>query len=102
MRTPFHELKTWPMHYEAVVTGLKPFEMRFNDRNYQLGDVLWLREWKPSAQYKVNRRGSYTGASVKAVVTYILSNTDDFFSPEFVPEEWIIMGIRLIERTMEE
>lgn len=46
-----HDLKTWPKYYEQVVSGLKPFELRKNDRNYQPGDYLILREWEPAGLY---------------------------------------------------
>jgi hypothetical protein len=43
-----HELKSWPEFFSAIETGEKTFELRRNDRNYQVGDVLVLREWKGS------------------------------------------------------
>lgn len=43
-----HELKTWPIHYRAVVSGHKTFEVRRNDRGFQVGDVLRLQEYSPS------------------------------------------------------
>ena len=38
-----HELKISPEYYDAVVNGIKPFEIRKNDRNYSVGDALRLR-----------------------------------------------------------
>ena len=42
-----HELKTWPAYFERVVDGSKTFEVRKDDRGYQSGDELVLREWDP-------------------------------------------------------
>lgn len=42
-----HELKTWPEFYRAVQDNKKTFELRYNDRNYQVGDELLLREFEP-------------------------------------------------------
>lgn len=43
-----HELKIWPQFYSRVANGSKTFEIRNNDRNYQAGDKVILREWDPS------------------------------------------------------
>lgn len=42
-----HELKIWPVYYERVANGSKTFEVRRNDRNFQMGDEVILREWDP-------------------------------------------------------
>ena len=39
-----HELKISDWYFSAVATGLKPYEVRKDDRGYQLGDKLRLRE----------------------------------------------------------
>jgi len=41
-----HELKTWNEYFEEVFMGHKTFEIRKNDRNFQKGDTLILKEWK--------------------------------------------------------
>lgn len=60
-----HDLKIWPAYFGPVATDLKPWELRLNDRNYGVGDVLNLREWDPHRSY-------YTGRGCRRVVTYIL------------------------------
>lgn len=42
-----HELKIWPQYYSRVAEGSKTFEIRNNDRDYQRGDKVILREWDP-------------------------------------------------------
>jgi hypothetical protein len=61
-----HALKCWPVYFEAVRSGLKRFEIRVNDRGFQAGDILTLREWNPTFQ-------EYTGNSLQYRVGYILS-----------------------------
>lgn len=39
-----HDLKILSPYFIAVEDGSKPFEVRRNDRNYQVGDTLLLRE----------------------------------------------------------
>lgn len=65
-----HELKIWLRFYEAVVSGVKPFEVRKNDRNFKVGDTLCLQEYLPII-------GKYTGRQINVVVSYILD--DDSF-----------------------
>lgn len=58
-----HELKIKPEYFEAVRSGQKTFELRKNDRNYQVGDLLTLREWDGT---------QYTGRSVHRRIAYTL------------------------------
>lgn len=60
-----HDLKTWPEHWQAVADGVKTFELRVNDRGYQVGDVLHLREWHPTTSL-------YSGRSCRRRVTHLL------------------------------
>jgi len=45
-----HELKIWPQYYCRVVDGSKTFEVRKNDRGFQPGDEVTLREWNPKTE----------------------------------------------------
>ncbi|ENZ5568136.1 ASCH/PUA domain-containing protein [Enterococcus hirae] len=57
-----HELKILPVYFEAVVNGRKQFEIRKNDRDFQVGDQLILKEW--------NKDG-FTGRACQSEITYI-------------------------------
>jgi hypothetical protein len=61
-----HELKTWPEYYGRVADGTKKVELRYNDRGYQVGDVLHLREYEPITN-------GYTGQSLFAKITDIVT-----------------------------
>jgi Domain of unknown function (DUF3850) len=69
-----HELKTWPEFFEPISNGKKTAELRYNDRDYQVGDVLHLREWEPKLGEWDRHRGagSYTGRQCWRVVTHVL------------------------------
>ena len=42
-----HELKTHPKYLQRVASGQKPFEIRKNDRDFQVGDRVILKEYDP-------------------------------------------------------
>ena len=65
-----HELKTWPEYFEAIIDGRKPFELREDDRDFEVGDRLHLREY--DSREPGPNGYSYTGREAWALVTYIL------------------------------
>lgn len=64
-----HELKTWPQYFESILRGNKTFEVRKNDRRFNVFDVLHLREYDPKTQ-------SFTGREIFKGVSYILFGGD--------------------------
>jgi hypothetical protein len=80
-----HELKTWPDPFQAVKSGAKPFEYRRNDRDFRVGDTLWLREWRPSWPAG---EGAYTGDELRLKVTFVLAG-----GPFGVPKGFAVLGI---------
>ena len=75
-----HELKVWLEYYEDIENGSKKFELRFNDRDYKVGDVLRLREYNQIENY-------YTDRETTKTVGYILEDTK--FG---LKDNWIVMG----------
>jgi hypothetical protein len=73
MKAKAHILKTDPDFFAAVKSGKKKFEIRKDDRNYQCGDYLILRETKASgAEMADGAPLEYTGEVLVARVTYIM------------------------------
>lgn len=60
-----HELKVWPACFAAVESSAKPFDVRENDRHFQLGDLLLLREYEPESE-------QYSGRTLTRWISYIL------------------------------
>lgn len=60
-----HKVKCWTGYFDAVARGDKPFEVRLNDRNYKVGDLLVLEDWDPSCE-------AYTGRVLRFRITYVL------------------------------
>jgi len=79
-----HELNICPEYFEQMKNGTKTFEMRFNDRDYQVGDHLLLTEWDP-----INT--SAIGDTLKFKVTSIL------YGPLFgLLDKYCIMSTQLL------
>lgn len=77
-----HELKCWPELLEPIIEGRKTFEVRKNDRDYKVGDRLWLRGWDPNAE-------AYTDREHTLVVTYVLRGGS--FG---IADDHVVMGLR--------
>lgn len=60
--------KVWPQYYKALQDGVKPFEIRKDEDNVEVGDILILEEWD----------GDFTGYSLKRKVSYILRDVPQF------------------------
>jgi hypothetical protein len=100
-----HTLKCWPVFFAPILTGEKPFEIRLNDRDYEVGDILRLEEWEaPVVDPLCAHHGSstifakadeplectcflgrYTGRVAERFITYI---TDFAQQPSYV-----VMGL---------
>ena len=77
-----HYLKCRVLFYQDIVSGLKTFEIRQNDRNYQVGDILMLREWDDRVDMGP---AFFTGREVQRLVVYM---TDFQQCPG-----WVVLGI---------
>ncbi len=77
-----HRLKLVQPYFDDVVSGTKTFEVRVNDRDFKVGDVLELLEYDPETTWLTDR-------SVRVRVTYILDN------PRYVLPGTVIMAIEL-------
>lgn len=73
-----HHLKTWPMYFQAVLDGRKPFEVRRHDsaRTFLIGDLVRLVE--------TTEVGDLTGRTLDRRVTYVLV--------DFIPG-WVVLGL---------
>ncbi len=57
-----HKLKILPKYYEKVISGEKRFEIRKDDRNFKIGDLIRLEEFE----------GEYTGRDSLYEIIYKL------------------------------
>lgn len=71
-------LKINQEYFKAVVKGLKTFELRFNDRDYHVGDILCLEEYK----------NEYTGNYIHIEVIYMLEDE------RYLQKNYVALGIK--------
>lgn len=69
-----HELKILPPYFEAVIDGRKTFEIRRDDRGFQAGDTVLLREYAlpPPGVFRTEPQ-RYTGRCHLARIGYVTS-----------------------------
>lgn len=66
-----HYIKCWPEYYTAIATTAKKFDLRKDDRNYQVNDTVVLQEYDPNTE-------RYTANELKMRITYILRGAKQF------------------------
>lgn len=81
-----HELKISPEYFDAVESGVKPFEVRKNDREFKVGDTLHLREY--NGTMSPYSEAPYTGRETSKTITYILNNV------EYCLAGYVILGLK--------
>ena len=89
-----HRLKIKPEYYQAVFDGIKNFEVRKNDRDFKVGDILILCEYDP---FKYRGRGGsgkdgFSGREITEKITYILDDET------YCKEGFVIIGFAQPER----
>lgn len=79
-----HQIKCEHKFFEDVIRGNKPFEVRKDDRNYQVGDYLAMNELTED-------KTGYTRRSAMFVIDYVLRYED---MPLALGYDYVVLGIR--------
>lgn len=75
--------KILPEYFSAILSEQKTFELRKDEDDIQVGDLLVLREWDGE---------KYTGRAINAYAMYVLRN-----APQYgLMEGYCIIGIRTL------
>lgn len=83
-----HELKCTQDYFWAVDCRAKPFEVRRDDRSFQKGDKLILKEVRRSTSGDV-LSGKLTGNEIERKITYVLTGGQFGIEPGYV-----VLGLR--------
>ena len=76
-----HCLKIMPKYYDSLKHGYKPFEIRKNDRDFKVGDVLTLQE------YDIETKEYTESDELYFDITYILDDS------EYLQDGYVCLGI---------
>ena len=88
-----HELKCWPQFFRAIQSEEKTHDLRrTDDREFKVGDKLFLREFDP-------KTGTYTGRSLMVKVTYVTSSKIPCaLSEAALHPSYCILSIKIISK----
>lgn len=78
-----HNLKILPIYFELQNDGIKNWEIRKNDRNFQVGDILNLNEWDEK---------KYTGRVLMVEVIHT------FKSSLTLKEDYVILSTKILNK----
>jgi len=84
-----HDLKISPNHFRDVCLERKKAEMRRDDRNFEVGDHLLLREY-------LEEKKSYTGSMLVVLITHILDT-----ETQGIKEGYVMLSIEKAVTTPE-
>lgn len=85
-----HNLKVLPQYFKAQINGIKNFEMRRHDRDFEVGDEIKLNE----ISAKLCEAYKPTGRACIVRITYILASTYD------APFEGLELGYSILGTEM--
>lgn len=83
-----HELKTDPNVFQLTLEGKKEFEIRFNDRDFNIGDALVLRETKFTGEEMSSGKPLvYTGRALRCLISCVVDQYG-------MQPGWVILGCK--------
>ena len=73
-----HELKCWPQFFRVLLDGTKTFDVRKDDRDFRVGDLITFKEYDPLDDDFVEggQVAGYSGRSVDLKIVYIFRGED--------------------------
>lgn len=88
--TKNHLVKSWPEFFEPISQGIRTHDLRRNDRGYNIGDILILREFESKSE-------CYTGRECAVEITSMTSFAQPCaVSGEALNADFCILSIRLL------
>ena len=95
-----HELKILPKYFNSVVSREKTFELRKDDRGFEVGDILILKEFNPNKKYETieGDESHFSGRKILKEINYILKDETESMG---LSKDYSILGIKPIDEDVE-
>lgn len=87
-----HEIKIKEDYFNAILRGEKTFELRKNDRDYKVGDLIHFIDIKQSNSDNCDC-DIYINEDDLYKITYILKNVEEYG----LDKDYCILGIKKLE-----
>lgn len=87
-----HELKLDTKYFNDVKNGYKTFEIRKNDREYQVGDLLSLSRFSNGKYSRYTFDGIYSDADIHKADTILMQVT--YITDYEQKKGYVVMAIR--------
>lgn len=84
-----HYLKTWPEYFKDLKSGLKDFELRYNDRLFSVGDTVICQEYN-------NDKKEFTGEELRFTIKSKYCWNDDIIMGTALKVGYCILGLQRI------
>ena len=99
LKLNIHELKILPIYFEEVVKGNKTFEIRKDDRDFKIGDILLLKEYDPDKKYLdiEDEETHYSGKKILKKILYVLKDIPSLG----LKEGYVLLGIKELDSDVE-
>jgi D-ribose pyranose/furanose isomerase RbsD len=80
--------KVYTKFFEKILSGEKKFEMRLADEEYNIEDILILKE--------INENREFTGREIKKKITYLAKTKDcDYWPQEEIDKYgFVVLGFK--------
>lgn len=80
-----HRIKTVQPYFDECWHGRKPFEVRKNDRDYQVGDKVVLQEYD-------SQNNRYTERGIEGIILYVLKD----YAP--IDSQYVVFSYEITNR----
>jgi len=92
-----HYVKCWSVFFVEVIEGFKSFDVRINDRDYQVGDILCLQEYDPLTS-------EFSGLYTRRLITYIFDSgmchgtNHRHIAPDGLKTGFVVLGLGFLPK----